>query len=235
MLIFPAIDLRGGRCVRLTVGDFAQQTTYDGDPAEMAAQFAEQGAPWIHVVDLDGAKEGEPRNLETVRRIVESISIPVQFGGGVRRRAVIDQALEIGVARVILGSRLARDLAWAREVLPGYGERVVAGIDTREGKVAVAGWQEESDHETVAFARYLEDLGAQRIIFTDIHRDGTLGGPNMAALNELTSAVQIPVIASGGVGSLEDLKRLSPTRVEGVIVGKALYEGRFTVAEAVAS
>jgi phosphoribosylformimino-5-aminoimidazole carboxamide ribotide isomerase len=238
VLILPAIDLIGGRTVRLSQGDYEQKTDYNLDPLEVARAFEADGAEWLHVVDLDGAKVGHPVNLEVLRRIAEETRLRIEFGGGLRDMDSIDAALKAGAERVVLGSRLAQDLGFAAKVFAGYGERVVAGIDTRDGKVAVHGWLETGHDRGTDLAKRLEELGCRRVITTDIARDGSLVGPNLEALTEMAQAVSIPVIASGGVSvlkDLEDLKRLPAPGVEGVIVGKALYEGRFTLAEALAA
>jgi phosphoribosylformimino-5-aminoimidazole carboxamide ribotide isomerase len=233
MLIFPAIDLRDGKCVRLHQGNYAQETIYGEDPAQVAADFEAQGAKFLHVVDLDGAREGSPQNLEAIRAIRRAIQIPMQVGGGIRDEASMDALLALGVNRVILGSRIARDLDWAAEILPRYGEQVVIGIDARDGLVAVSGWQKTENVRATELARKLSNLGGKRVIFTDISRDGTLAGPNLPTLQAMIDEGGMPVVASGGVGTLDDLRTLSRLPIEGVIVGKALYERRFTLSEAV--
>lgn len=233
MLIFPAIDLRNGKCVRLLQGDYSQETIYGEHPAEVAADFEAHGAEFLHVVDLDGARAGSPQNLAAIRSIRDAIQIPMQVGGGIRDEAAMDALLELGVNRVILGSRIARDLDWAAKILPDYGEQVVIGIDARDGYVAVSGWQETEGVRATELAQKLKSFGGKRVIFTDISRDGTLAGPNLDSLNAMITEGGLPVIASGGVGTLEDLRTLSTLPIEGVIVGKALYEGRFTMSQAV--
>jgi phosphoribosylformimino-5-aminoimidazole carboxamide ribotide isomerase len=233
MLIFPAIDLRNGKCVRLHQGDYAQETIYGEEPAKVAADFEAQGAKFLHVVDLDGARSGSPQNLDAIQAIRRAIQIPMQVGGGIRDEASMDGLLALGVNRVILGSRVARDLDWASEILPRYGEQVVIGIDARDGLVAVSGWQKTENVRATELARKLSDLGGKRVIFTDISRDGTLAGPNLPTLQAMIDEGGMPVVASGGVGTLDDLRTLSRLPIEGVIVGKALYERRFTLSEAV--
>jgi phosphoribosylformimino-5-aminoimidazole carboxamide ribotide isomerase len=238
MVIFPAIDLRGGRCVRLVQGDFARETVYDDDPVAMALRFRAQGAEFLHVVDLDGAREGAPRNLEVVRRLAKETGLRLQVGGGVRSLEIARELLDAGVERVVAGSRLASDDEFAKTLFAELGERVVAGIDARGGVVAVQGWTQTSGVPATDLARRLQLLGARRLIVTDIATDGMLTGPNIAFLEEMLEAVAMPVIASGGVGSLEDLStlaRLQPKGLEGAIVGKALYEGRFLLSEAITS
>ncbi|MGV3617079.1 MAG: 1-(5-phosphoribosyl)-5-[(5-phosphoribosylamino)methylideneamino]imidazole-4-carboxamide isomerase [Fimbriimonas sp.] len=238
MLIIPAIDLRGGRCVRLTQGDYGRETVYDLDPVEVALGFGREGAEIVHVVDLDGAKSGAPENLEIVARIVREGGLPVEFGGGVRSLETARRLLDLGVARVVVGSKLVQDAELSARFFSELGDRVVAGIDAREGKVATIGWTETSGVSAVELAQRVEAAGCRRIILTDIARDGALRGPNVDLLREVVGAVSIPVIASGGVSVVEDLRVLReafPAGVEGVIVGKAIYEDRFTVAEAVAA
>jgi phosphoribosylformimino-5-aminoimidazole carboxamide ribotide isomerase len=223
--ILPAIDLRGGRCVRLLRGDYAQETVYNDDPTVQAREFEALGAPRLHVVDLDGAREGRPVNHEAVALIARAISIPVQIGGGLRSRESIAQVLEAGVERAIIGTKAIQDEAWASEMFEEFGARLILGIDAREGRVATAGWLETSDVEAEEFARRAEGWGCRRIIFTDIARDGTLAGPNLEALEKVASAVGIPVVASGGVHVAEDAREIKKVaNVEGVIVGRALYE-----------
>ncbi len=235
MLILPAIDIRGGKCVRLTEGDYGREKVYGLDPAEVAASFQAQGAEWLHMVDLDGAKAGRPVNLDVVRAVRAAVDLKIELGGGIRTLQVAEEALEAGVNRVVVGTRLTQDEGAAKAFFEELGERVVAGIDTRNGRVAVQGWTETGDLDGIQFARRMEELGCKRVIFTDIARDGMLAGPNLEAMRAMASALSIPVIASGGVARLDDLPALAETGVEGAIVGKALYEGRFSVSEAIAS
>lgn len=233
MLLFPAIDLLDGKCVRLTLGDFAQQTTYADDPVEVAKRFEAAGARWLHVVDLDGAKSGSPCQTRVVEQIVRSVSIPVQIGGGLTSVASVEDTIGIGVSRVILGSILLKNPDLAVNLIAAHGDKVVAGIDARDGFVSVSGWLEGSHVRAVDMARSLESVGCRRIIFTDISRDGTLAGPNIEALREMLAAVEIPVIASGGVSAPADLDALAALNPapEGVILGKSLYEGRIDLAQ----
>lgn len=238
MLIIPAIDLRGGRCVRLTQGDYGRETIYDLDPVDVAQRFAAEGAEIVHVVDLDGAKSGSPANLEIVARIAREGGLPVEFGGGVRTLETARRVLDHGVQRVVVGSKLVQDAELSAQFFAELGEQVVAGIDAREGKVATIGWTETSEVTAVELALRVETAGCRRIILTDIARDGELKGPNLDLLRDVVAAVKIPVIASGGVAVVRDLELLRqafPAGVEGVIVGKAIYENRFTVAQAVAA
>lgn len=234
-IIYPAIDLRGGQCVRLYQGDYNQETVY-GDPVEAALRWQEQGAQWLHVVDLDGAKEGHPVNVDVIERIVQSVAIPVQTGGGLRREEHVDLLFERGVQRVILGTAAIENPAMVKRLLQRYGGRRVAiGLDARDGYVATWGWLSKSHVRTEDLARELASHGAETFIFTDISRDGTLKGPNVAAIRVLAETGVGEIIASGGVSRLEDLKalrQLADVGVGGAIVGKALYSGVFTLREA---
>jgi len=234
--IIPAIDIRGGKCVRLIQGDYNQETIYGNDPLEMAQKFESQGATRLHVVDLDGAREGKSANYEVISRIANTLKIPVQVGGGIRTYEAIDSLLEAGVQRCILGTQAAKNPAWAEEAFAIYADAVILGLDAKNGKVAVEGWQETSAVEAVQFARYMEEAGCMRIIFTDIARDGMLTGPNLEALQNMANAVKIPIIASGGVKSADDVAPLKNIAgIEGLITGKAIYENRATLAEFIAA
>ena len=228
--IIPGIDIRGGQCVRLIQGDYNQETVYGDDPLAMAHQWADQGAVRIHIVDLDGARDGQSGNLEIISKIASELSIPVQVGGGIRTHDTLDALLDAGVQRCILGTKAAQDTRWAEETFAIYADAVILGIDARDGKVAVSGWQETSGADAKNFAKYMEEAGCMRIIFTDIARDGMLQGPNLAAMQGMAQVVEIPVIASGGVQSVADLAPLRAIAgIEGVIIGKALYEGTVTL------
>jgi phosphoribosylformimino-5-aminoimidazole carboxamide ribotide isomerase len=233
MLILPAIDLRDGRCVRLSQGDYERETRYEGDPAQVAVAFLEQGAGLVHVVDLDGARSGRPVNLETVARISRATDGAIEVGGGVRTLEDAERILNLGVRRVVMGTSLARDLEFAATVFQRLGDRVVAGVDARDGHVAVEGWTQESGVEAGEFLRRLEGLGAQRFIVTDIATDGMLAGPNVEFLRRMADRVSVPVIASGGIAGVDDVRAVAQLGVEAVIVGKALYEGRLSVGDAV--
>jgi len=234
-VIYPAIDLRGGQCVRLYQGDYAQETVY-GDPVEAALRWQAQGAQWLHVVDLDGAKEGKPVNVDVIARIVQNVSIPVQTGGGLRREEDLEALFSRGVQRVILGTAAIENPEMVKRVLKRYGGRQVAiGLDAKDGYVATWGWLNNSEVRTEELARELAAHGAETFIFTDISRDGTLRGPNVAAIRALAETGVGEVIASGGVSRLDDLRALRQLKdvgVGGVIVGKALYSGAFTLSEA---
>ncbi len=235
MLIIPAIDLRGGQCVRLFQGDFAQETVYDEVPADVARRFADEGAELIHVVDLDGARTGCPANLEIVEQICRSVPVPVQFGGGVRTFETAREAIERGVHRVVVGSRLVESPDFAEAIFFALGESAAAGIDARDGRVAVSGWTETSEVSAEDLAQRMEGLGARHFVVTDIARDGALLGPNVVFFHRIAEAIKGRMIASGGISDLYDFELMAEARIhhlEGVIVGRALYEGRFTVAEA---
>jgi phosphoribosylformimino-5-aminoimidazole carboxamide ribotide isomerase len=235
MTIYPAIDIKGGRCVRLTQGRADAETVYAEDPAAVAADFKARGAAWIHVVDLDGAFAGEPKNLAVVERIV-GLGMKVQLGGGLRTRETVDRALAIGAARVVIGTRAAESEPFISELVAAYGDRIAVGIDAKAGVVAVKGWIATTGTLALAMATRMDSLGVSTLIHTDVGTDGMLTGPNLAAQGALLGAVRARVIASGGVGNLEDVIQLgilkkSHPNLEGVIVGKAIYEGRVTLEE----
>lgn len=232
--IYPAIDLRGGKAVRLTQGRADQQTVYGEDPVAVARDFASRGAKWLHVVNLDGAFGDDSRNLDILRAICATVTLPVQFGGGLRSEADVDRALQAGAKRVILGTVALRDPQLVRTLARRLGERLAVGIDAKGGKVAVSGWVEVSETTSLELARRMIEGGVNRFIYTDISRDGMLQGPNIEATAEVVrAACASPVIASGGVTTLDDLERLSHIGVEGAIVGRALYEGRIDLKEAI--
>jgi phosphoribosylformimino-5-aminoimidazole carboxamide ribotide isomerase len=236
MDVIPAIDLLHGRCVRLYQGDYNQSEVVADDPVIMAQTFASQGARWLHLVDLDGAKTGEPINLPIIAKILESVRILVQVGGGVRTSEQVTELLDMGVRRVILGTVAIEKPDLVEQLCELHPGQIVVGIDAREGKVATRGWLETSDVAAVTLGHQMALMGAAAIIYTDIQRDGTLQGPNLPMLREMAEAVSIPVIASGGIGTLTDLLSLSalePQGVTGVIVGKALYSGNVALQEAI--
>jgi phosphoribosylformimino-5-aminoimidazole carboxamide ribotide isomerase len=235
VLILPAIDIRGGKCVRLRQGDFSQETVFGDDPAAMARRWVDHGAAYLHLVDLDGAKEGRPVNGASIRRIVATAGVPCQLGGGLREEAHIADALTWGVARVILGSRALQDSAWLGTVCHRFPGRIVLGIDARDGRVAAEGWTQVSDRSALDLARQCAGWPLAAIVYTDIARDGTLAGPNLDSLAAMVAAVRLPVIASGGVTTLEDVCRLANLGVAGCIIGRALYEGRLQLAEVISS
>jgi phosphoribosylformimino-5-aminoimidazole carboxamide ribotide isomerase len=233
VLILPAIDLRGGRCVRLRQGDYDQETVFGDDPAAMARRWVDQGATFLHLVDLDGAREGHPVNGASVRRIVEAAGVPCQLGGGLRSEADIEQALGWCVRRVVLGTRALQDPAWCEAVCRRFPGRVALGIDARGGRVATEGWLHTSELSALDLARRCGGWPLAALIYTDISRDGMLEGPNVEATAELAAAVAVPVIASGGVTTLDDVARLARRGLPGCIIGRALYEGRIDLAEAI--
>jgi phosphoribosylformimino-5-aminoimidazole carboxamide ribotide isomerase len=235
VLILPAIDVRGGQCVRLVQGDYAQETVFGDDPAAMAQRWVSQGARYLHIVDLDGAREGRPVNADSVRKIVEAAGVPCELGGGLRSEADIELALSWGVERVILGTRALQEPAWFEKVCRRFSGKIVAGIDAKQGKVATHGWLEVSESSALELARRFADWPLAAIVYTDISRDGMLAGPNADALAELAQAVRLPVIASGGVTTIEDVRRLATLNLAGCIVGRALYEGRLDLSAAIAA
>jgi phosphoribosylformimino-5-aminoimidazole carboxamide ribotide isomerase len=233
--IYPAIDMRGGKCVRLIQGDYNRETVYGHSPVEMARSFVSQGATWIHMVDLDGAKEGRRMNDTFVVEVAKTLGVSVQVGGGIRTEEDVAYYLEKGVARVILGSAAISNPSFVKAMLRTYGEQIVIGIDAKNGFVATEGWTHTSTIEAVELGKQLAEAGAETFIFTDIATDGMLSGPNVEAVVRLAQATNKHVIASGGIRSLDDLRALKRWEREGIagaIVGKALYTGQFTVAEA---
>lgn len=235
MFMFPAIDLKDGACVRLKLGLMDEATVFNTDPAAQAVAFATAGAEWIHVVDLNGAFAGKPVNAAAVAAILNAVSVPVQLGGGIRDLATIESWLEQGVRRVILGTVALKNPDLVKDACRRFPGRVAVGIDAKGGKVAVEGWAETADITVLDLARKFEDAGVAALIYTDIDRDGVLAGPNVAATAALAAAIRIPVIASGGVSSLDDLRALKTVPgLEGVISGRALYDGRIDLAAAIA-
>lgn len=237
MLIIPAIDLREGKCVRLVEGRLDRETVYSDDPVAMAALWQSQGARMLHLVDLDGAFSGSPKNLDVIRDILAAVDIPVQVGGGIRTLETVERLLELGAARVILGTVAILKPDLVCEACSRFGDTVLVGIDGRNGRVAIEGWGVTVDKETIELAREMKELGVKRVVFTDIRRDGTLRGPNLEATGELARATGLKVVASGGVSTTDDLrllKKLESLGVDSVIMGKALYDGTVTLSEALA-
>ena len=233
MILYPAIDLKEGRCVRLVRGDMNQATVFNDDPAAQAGSFADAGASWLHLVDLDGAFAGKPMNARAVEAIVNEVDIPVQLGGGIRTLETIENWLSRGVMRVILGTVAVKDPALVKEACRKFPGQVAVGIDARGGRVAVEGWAEETDLQVIDLAQQFADIGVQAIIYTDIDRDGVLEGVNIPATAELARAVSVPIIASGGVSSLTDIRGLiAEKRIAGAIIGRAIYDGRIDLKEA---
>ena len=239
MILFPAIDLKDGQCVRLKLGEMDQATVFNDDPAAQAQIFEAQGFRYLHIVDLNGAFSGKPVNAAAVEAILAAITIPAQLGGGIRDLATIEMWLGRGIRRVILGTVAVRDPALVKAACRAFPGRITVGIDAKGGRVAVEGWAETSELTAIDLAQRFEDAGVSAIIYTDIERDGILKGLNLPATAELAAATRIPVIASGGVGSLDDLIALrtaaAGTRIEGAIVGRALYDGRVDPAAALAA
>lgn len=237
MTIFPAIDLRGGKCVRLFKGDFDQETVFSDQPAEVAQQWQAQGAQFLHLVDLDGARAGHSENLATVREILAAVTIPVELGGGIRTLENIDEVLALGVRRVILGSVAVRDPELVAAACAKYGDRIVVGIDAKDGIVAVDGWGVSGDVDVITLAKRMKKAGVRTIIYTDISRDGTLAGVNVEATAKLARESGVHVVASGGVRDVRDIEALKPYEkdgIEGVIVGKSIYTGSLSLPEALA-
>ncbi len=235
MILYPAIDIRDGRAVRLIQGDYEQETAYDDDPVVAARRWVDSGARWLHVVDLDGARAGEPVNLEHVRRIVAAVGVPVQLGGGLRDSKKVEEAISSGAERIVLGTAAVRDPDLAAAIADAHGDRVVVSVDSRSGKVAAEGWTEASDLGTEEVIAALTDRGVRRFVYTPVDVDGLMEGPDLDSLREAAGATDGELIYSGGVGSLDDLRALAELGIDnlgGVIVGRALYEKRFTVAEA---
>ncbi len=234
MQLYPAIDLKDGRCVRLSQGRFDEAKIYSDTPSQVAALWEEKGASYLHLVDLDGAAEGRRANGPCIRQIVRRVHIPVQLGGGVRSLGDIEEALALGVSRVIIGTRAAEEPEFVRKAVERFGaERIAAGIDARDGMVAVRGWEKLSQVTAGELAGRMREAGVQTIIYTDISRDGMLCGPNVEATKKLQETAGIDVIASGGVSSIEDLRRLYEAGIRGAIIGKALYERRIDLAAAI--
>jgi phosphoribosylformimino-5-aminoimidazole carboxamide ribotide isomerase len=234
LILYPAIDIRGGRAVRLIQGDYDQETPYDDDPVVAARRWVDDGARWLHVVDLDGARAGEPVNLEHVRRIVAAVSVPVQLGGGLRDSKKVEEAFSSGVERIVLGTAAVRDPEMAEAIAAAHPGRVVASVDSRSGKVAAEGWTEPSDLGTAEVIATLTERGIDRFVYTPVDVDGLMEGPDLDSLREAAGATRGELIYSGGVGSLDDLRALAELGLRnlgGVIVGRALYEQRFGVGE----
>jgi len=235
VLIYPAIDLRGGRCVRLRQGDYSQETVFGDDPAAVAERWAGAGASYLHVVDLDGAREGRPVNGDSVRAIVSAAGVPCQLGGGIRTEAHLVEALAWGVARVILGTRALQDPGWCEAMCRRYPEKIVLGIDAKNGRVATEGWLNVSELTALDLAKRCAAWPLAALVYTDIGRDGMLAGPNVEATAAVAAAVPAPVIASGGVTKLDDVTALARRGIAGCIIGRALYEGRIDLAAAIAA
>lgn len=235
MEIIPAIDMMDGKCVRLVQGRFDESTVFSDDPVDAARRWVDEGAQRLHLVDLNGSRVGSPQEIDTIRRILSAVDVPTQLGGGIRTIETARQMIELGIGRVIIGTSAALDTELARTIFCELGDRAILGVDAKDGYVAVKGWQETTAETAIEFAQRMQGLGAKRVIYTDISRDGMLQGVNAAAMKQMAEALSIPVIASGGVSAVEDirvLKDLEQFGIEGAIVGKALYTGDLALADA---
>ena len=233
MKIYPAIDIKDGKCVRLLRGSFDDVTVYGDNPAEMARKWESLGGEYIHVVDLDGALKGHGVNAEAIKEICKAVNVPVQTGGGIRSISDIEAKLECGISRVIIGTKAVSDAEFVKDAVKRYGDKIVIGIDAKDGMVAIEGWEKTSEYRAVEFAKKMEEIGVKTIIYTDIATDGTLMGPNVDAMREMVNNTNMDIIASGGIGNIEHIKALIPTGVEGVITGRALYTGNINLCDAI--
>jgi phosphoribosylformimino-5-aminoimidazole carboxamide ribotide isomerase len=233
VILYPAIDIRGGRCVRLIEGDFARETAYDADPTDAARRWVDAGTEWLHVVDLDGAVEGTPVNRDAVKRIRAAVAVPMQLGGGLRTLTDLEDLFAAGIDRAILGTVALRDPELVISAVARWGDRIAVALDARDGKLATDGWLGQTEARAVEVAQKLATAKVRHFIFTDISRDGTLAGPNLESLGELVQAVEAGVIASGGISSLKDIEAAAQTGASGAIIGRALYDGRIDLAEAI--
>ena len=233
MKIYPAIDIKDGKCVRLLRGSFDDVTVYGDNPAEMARKWESLGGEYIHVVDLDGALKGHGVNAEAIKEICKAVNVPVQTGGGIRSISDIEAKLECGISRVIIGTKAVSDADFVKEAVKRYGDKIVIGIDAKDGMVAIEGWEKTSEYQAVEFAKKMEEIGVKTIIYTDIATDGTLMGPNVDAMREMVNNTNMDIIASGGIGNIEHIKALIPTGVEGVITGRVLYTGNINLSDAI--
>ncbi len=232
MIIYPAIDIKGGKCVRLVKGDMNSETQY-GKPVEMAKRWQAQGAKFIHVVDLDAAIQGRFSNRDTVKEILDNINIPIQLGGGIRTLEDVDERIGLGIGRVIIGTAAYKNPELVKEAFKKYPGKIVIGIDANESGIAISGWVEKTSVSPIEFALKMKDIGINTIIFTDISKDGMLSGPNVEWTKEMVQKTRIDIIASGGISTLDDIKAVNEAGASGVIVGKALYNGNFTLKEAI--
>ena len=235
MQIWPAIDLRGGKCVRLSQGDYNRETVYGDDPTAVAKNFSSQGAQQLHLVDLDGARDGSQANLDAVRNILAAVNIPCELGGGIRDEEAIERLLALGLSRLVVGTRALKEPDWFRAVARRFPGKLALGIDAKNGRVATHGWLETSDVPAIDLARELATAPIAAVIYTDVSRDGMLEGPNLAAMAEMKGAVKVPVIASGGVTTAKDVADLARLGMDGCIIGRALYEGTITLTEALSA
>jgi phosphoribosylformimino-5-aminoimidazole carboxamide ribotide isomerase len=233
MEIIPAVDIRGGKCVRLYQGDYNRETVFGEDPVTAALTWYSQGARWLHIIDLDGAVAGKPQNMETVEEIIKESDLAVELGGGIRQEEVAEKLLHRGVSRIILGTAAIENRELVKKLCQQFGESVAVSLDARDGKLAVRGWRKDTIVEVLQLSREMIDAGVRRFIYTDIKRDGTLTEPNFDMINKLLTEVNIPVIAAGGISRLEHLRRLKELGAEGAIIGKALYTGDIDLGEAI--
>ena len=231
MIIYPAIDIKDSKCVRLTQGKFDNVTVYGDDPVEIAKKWEAMGGTFLHTVDLDGARGKGENNREIIKAIAKALKIPVQTGGGIRTLSDVEELISGGISRVILGTAALCDEQFLKDAVKEYGDKIAVGIDAKDGKVAISGWEEVSDTDAIAFAKKVEKIGVKTVIYTDIATDGMLTGPNLEAMKHMASSVNMNIIASGGIGKNEDIYNLKSTGVAGVIVGKALYTGKVDLAE----
>lgn len=235
MEIWPAIDLRGGNCVRLLQGDYRRETVFGTDPAAIACRWVAEGAQCLHLVDLDGARDGRSVNRDSIAAIVGAVDIPCELGGGIRDEETIRQMLELGLMRLVIGTQALKEPVWFRDMCRKFPKRLAVGIDARDGRVATDGWLATSEVSATALAREISREPIAAVIYTDIARDGMMAGPNLAAMDEMNRAVEVPVVASGGVTTADDVRRLAQLGLTGCIIGRTLYEGKLTLAEALAA
>jgi len=235
MQIWPAIDIRGGKCVRLKQGDYARETVFDDDPVSVAERWIDQGGSCLHLVDLDGARDGRVINQQAIQAIVDRVNVPCELGGGIRDEQAIQRWIDVGIDRLVVGTRAIEDGNWFREMAQKYPGKLVLGIDARDGQVATDGWLKTSSVSAVEMARDFDAEPLAAIVYTDISTDGMLAGPNLAAMAEMKSAVSCPVVASGGVTSIEDVEHLAKAGLDGAIVGRALYEDRLSLPDSIAA
>lgn len=233
MIIYPAIDIRGGKAVRLVEGDYDRETVFDADPLDAALRWQSEGAEWIHIVDLDGARDGIRSNADAISRIRKEVAVPIQLGGGLRTMNDLDDVANMGIDRMVIGSAAVTNPDLVQEAVAKYGDRIAVGLDARNGMLATHGWREQSTVSAIEAGLRFVKMGVQHIVFTDIGRDGRLEGPNISALVDMTQAMKANVIASGGVSSLEDIRSITRTRAGGVIIGAALYHKRITLKDAI--
>lgn len=234
MIVYPAIDIRGGQAVRLVEGDYNQETVYDADPVDAARRWSDAGAEWIHIVDLDGARDGVRSNASSIARIREAVPQKLELGGGLRTMDDIRQVAELGIDRIIIGSAAISNPTLVEKAVTEFGERIAVGLDARNGKLAGQGWREQSNIDAMEAARLFADVGVRHFVFTDIHRDGKLAGPNLEALRNMIDAVPASIIASGGIGTINDVRDVREAGAAGVIIGAAIYKGTVDLQEALA-